>query len=200
MTIKLNINQRDFEVDVPAEMPLLWVIRDVVGLTGTKYGCGIQQCGACTVHIDGVATRSCGVPVGDVDERCHHNRRPRRQWRSPYPEGLGANRTSRNAAIARAARSCGRRAAQREPRNRPTPISKRQCPATSAAAAPTRAFARRSTRRRRQSDVTHRKSQPPRLPADLALPPARFVLAHEDRCRRQGLGARRRAPLAPMSS
>jgi isoquinoline 1-oxidoreductase alpha subunit len=48
MTIKLNINQRDFEVDVPAEMPLLWVIRDVVGLTGTKYGCGIQQCGACT--------------------------------------------------------------------------------------------------------------------------------------------------------
>ena len=68
MTIKLNINQRDFEVDVPAEMPLLWVIRDVVGLTGTKYGCGIQQCGACTVHLDGVATRSCGVPVGAVDK------------------------------------------------------------------------------------------------------------------------------------
>ena len=47
MTIKLNINQKDYEVDVPPEMPLLWVIRDVVGLTGTKYGCGIQQCGAC---------------------------------------------------------------------------------------------------------------------------------------------------------
>jgi isoquinoline 1-oxidoreductase alpha subunit len=68
MTIKLNINQRDYEVDVPAEMPLLWVIRDVVGLTGTKYGCGIQQCGACTVHLDGVAARSCGVLVGDVDK------------------------------------------------------------------------------------------------------------------------------------
>jgi isoquinoline 1-oxidoreductase alpha subunit len=47
-------------------MPLLWVIRDVIGLTGTKYGCGIQQCGACTVHVDGVAMRSCGLPVGDV--------------------------------------------------------------------------------------------------------------------------------------
>jgi isoquinoline 1-oxidoreductase subunit alpha len=68
MTIKLKINERDYEVDVPPEMPLLWVIRDVVGLTGTKYGCGIQQCGACTVHLDGVATRSCGVPVGDVDK------------------------------------------------------------------------------------------------------------------------------------
>ncbi|WP_418159041.1 (2Fe-2S)-binding protein [Benzoatithermus flavus] len=47
-------------------MPLLWVIRDVIGLTGTKYGCGIAQCGACTVHIDGAATRSCSVPVGSV--------------------------------------------------------------------------------------------------------------------------------------
>jgi isoquinoline 1-oxidoreductase alpha subunit len=47
-------------------MPLLWVIRDVVGLTGTKYGCGIAQCGACTVHVDGVAVRSCSLPVGEV--------------------------------------------------------------------------------------------------------------------------------------
>ena len=67
MSIRLNITGRDHEIDVPADMPLLWVIRDVIGLTGTKYGCGIQQCGACTVHIDGVATRSCGLPVGNVE-------------------------------------------------------------------------------------------------------------------------------------
>jgi aerobic-type carbon monoxide dehydrogenase small subunit (CoxS/CutS family) len=66
MPISLTINGEAHEVDVPPEMPLLWVIRDVVGLTGTKYGCGIAQCGACTVHVDGVATRSCSLPVGQV--------------------------------------------------------------------------------------------------------------------------------------
>lgn len=67
MAIALDINGERHEVDVPAEMPLLWVIRDVVGLTGTKYGCGIAACGACTVHIDGQAVRSCITAVGDVD-------------------------------------------------------------------------------------------------------------------------------------
>lgn len=66
MAIGLTINDQQHELDVPAEMPLLWVIRDVIGLTGTKYGCGIQQCGACTVHVDGVAVRSCGLKVGEV--------------------------------------------------------------------------------------------------------------------------------------
>jgi isoquinoline 1-oxidoreductase subunit alpha len=66
MPISLTINGAAHEVDVPPEMPLLWVIRDVVGLTGTKYGCGIAQCGACTVHVDGVAMRSCSLPVGQV--------------------------------------------------------------------------------------------------------------------------------------
>jgi isoquinoline 1-oxidoreductase alpha subunit len=60
------INGAAYDVDVEADTPLLWVIRENVGLTGTKYGCGIAQCGACTVHIDGVAVRSCGVAVGDV--------------------------------------------------------------------------------------------------------------------------------------
>lgn len=67
MAIRLSVNGQKHEVDVPAEMPLLWVIRDVIGLTGTKYGCGIQQCGACTVHVDGVAVRSCGLLVGEVE-------------------------------------------------------------------------------------------------------------------------------------
>ena len=59
----LNINGRDVTVDVPADMPILWVLRDVVGLTGTKFGCGIAACGACTVHLDGQPTRSCVTPV-----------------------------------------------------------------------------------------------------------------------------------------
>ena len=66
MAISLEINGTAYQVDVPPEMPLLWVIRDVVGLTGTKYGCGVAQCGACTVHVGGVAMPSCSVAVGDV--------------------------------------------------------------------------------------------------------------------------------------
>lgn len=62
----LSINGKSYEVDVESDTPLLWVLRDTVGLVGTKYGCGIAQCGCCTVHIDGVATRSCQVPVGTV--------------------------------------------------------------------------------------------------------------------------------------
>jgi isoquinoline 1-oxidoreductase subunit alpha len=62
----LSINGKQIEIDVEADTPLLWAIRENVGLTGTKYGCGIAQCGACTVHIDGVAMRSCGISVGDA--------------------------------------------------------------------------------------------------------------------------------------
>jgi isoquinoline 1-oxidoreductase subunit alpha len=64
---KLNINGTTRDVQVEEDTPLLWVIREHVGLTGTKYGCGIAQCGACTVHIDGVAVRSCSMPVGAVE-------------------------------------------------------------------------------------------------------------------------------------
>lgn len=62
----LTINGEQYELDVPDNMPLLWVIRDVVGLKGTKFGCGIAQCGACTVHMNGTAIRSCVTPVSTV--------------------------------------------------------------------------------------------------------------------------------------
>ncbi|WP_114393378.1 (2Fe-2S)-binding protein [Oleisolibacter albus] len=61
--IRLTINGQEREVDVPADMPLLWVLRDELNLTGTKFGCGIAACGACTVHVDGVPTRSCQLPA-----------------------------------------------------------------------------------------------------------------------------------------
>lgn len=64
--ITLSINGAPHQVDVPQDMPLLWVLRDVVGLTGTKFGCGIAQCGACTVHVGGEPVRSCLYPVGTV--------------------------------------------------------------------------------------------------------------------------------------
>jgi isoquinoline 1-oxidoreductase alpha subunit len=67
--IALSINGTIHNVDVEDDTPLLWVLRDTIGLTGTKYGCGIAQCGACTVHIDGMATRSCQVPVGTLAGR-----------------------------------------------------------------------------------------------------------------------------------
>ncbi|MET0921522.1 MAG: (2Fe-2S)-binding protein [Xanthobacteraceae bacterium] len=66
---RLTVNGRPHDVDVDADTPLLWVLRDVIGLMGTKYGCGIAQCGACTVHVDGVPTRSCSLPLSAVAER-----------------------------------------------------------------------------------------------------------------------------------
>ena len=65
----LAINGSQVSVDAPDDMPLLWVLRDILGLTGTKYGCGIAQCGACTVHVDGRPVRSCLLPVASIDGR-----------------------------------------------------------------------------------------------------------------------------------
>src|ERR1700716_3664839 len=67
--MKLKVNGKEQEVAAPEEMPLLWVLRDLLELTGTKYGCGMAQCGACTVHLDGQAVRSCVLPVGTVAGR-----------------------------------------------------------------------------------------------------------------------------------
>ena len=67
--VKLKVNGKDHQIDVSPEVPLLWVLRENLGLTGTKFGCGIEACGACTVHVDGEARRSCQLPVGRVEGR-----------------------------------------------------------------------------------------------------------------------------------
>ena len=67
--ITLKINGESKAVDAPADVPLLWALRDVLGMTGTKFGCGIAQCGACTVHLDGVAVRSCVLPIGNIGQK-----------------------------------------------------------------------------------------------------------------------------------
>ena len=66
MKVTLNVNGRSRTADVPPDMPLLWVLRDALGLTGTKFGCGVAACGACTVHVDGEPARSCQLPVSSV--------------------------------------------------------------------------------------------------------------------------------------
>lgn len=65
--MRFSVNGTEREVDVEADMPLLWVLRDELGITSVKYGCGIAQCGACTVHVDGIATRSCQLPADTVE-------------------------------------------------------------------------------------------------------------------------------------
>jgi isoquinoline 1-oxidoreductase subunit alpha len=69
VTTMLKINGQSTSVDAPDDMPLLWVLRDLLGMTGTKFGCGIAQCGACTVHIDGAPVRSCMLPVGAIGDK-----------------------------------------------------------------------------------------------------------------------------------
>ena len=66
MSIPATINGKRIELDGPSDMPLLWALRDLLGMTGTKFGCGVGQCGACTVHLDGKPVRSCVLPIGDI--------------------------------------------------------------------------------------------------------------------------------------
>ena len=105
MPYKLIVNGKPSTVDVPADMPLLWVLRDTLDLKGTKYGCGIGQCGACTVHLRGVPARSCMIPVST-----RWGRRSRRSKGSPRTARTrcrrpGTTSTSRSAGTARPARS-----------------------------------------------------------------------------------------------
>jgi isoquinoline 1-oxidoreductase alpha subunit len=65
----INVNSKSYDVEIEPDTPLLWVLREIIGLTGTKYGCGVAQCGACTVHLDGEAVRSCSLPLSAVGDR-----------------------------------------------------------------------------------------------------------------------------------
>lgn len=97
-SLGLMVNGKRYEVALPADTPLLWVLRDALGLTGTKYGCGLGLCGACTVHLDGEAVRSCQTPLGSVGSR-----------RITTIEGLSANRSHaiQRAWIAEQVSQCG---------------------------------------------------------------------------------------------
>ena len=104
---KLNINGKVRDVQAEPDTPLLWVIREQVGLTGTKYGCGVAQCGACSVHINGEVQRSCSIPLCDREgeRQDRHHRGPLGQFLASGAEGLGDASTCRNAATASPARS-----------------------------------------------------------------------------------------------
>ena len=65
--MRIIVNKKAYEIDVQSDMPLLWVLRDIIGLKGTKFGCGVAQCGSCTVHIDGTPTRACITPIGTIE-------------------------------------------------------------------------------------------------------------------------------------
>ncbi len=104
----LKVNGREHDVDVPEDMPLLWAIRDVIGLTGTKYGCGIAECGACTVHLDGEPTRSCVTPVSAVGTAEVTTIEGLSSTRAILSRKPGSRRRCRSAATASRARSCRR--------------------------------------------------------------------------------------------
>ena len=126
---KLNINGTIRDVPVEADTPLLWVIREHVGLTGTKYGCGVAQCGACSVHINDEVQRSCSIPLGQTSSRHRHDRHHRRAVRRRLASGAKGLGRSRRAAmrLLPVRPDHGRRSAPEEkPRSRPTRTSMRR--------------------------------------------------------------------------
>ena len=131
--MKLTINGTEHEVDASPDMPLLWVLRDLLGLTGTKFGCGMAQCGACTVHVDGEPIRSCVTPVAAAVSGKRSP--PSRRWppiRSASPcSRPGSSSTSCSAATASPGQIMSAAALLRaERRSRPTPTSTPPWPAT----------------------------------------------------------------------
>ena len=146
--LRLIVNGQSHDVDVEPDTPLLWVLRDTIGMTGTKYGCGIAQCGACTVHVNGVAMRSCSVPVSAVPASRSPPSRASPQNGKLHQGAAGLARQRRAAMRLLPERHDhgGRRRCSRTSRSRPTPTSTQRSP-ISAAAAPTSRSARRSTPR-----------------------------------------------------
>ena len=125
----LNVNGKSLQANADPRTPLLWVLRDTLGLTGTKYGCGIAQCGACTVHIDGVATRSCQVPLsaGRAARRSPPSRAsPTNGKLNKIQAGLARERRAAVRLLPERHDHGGDRAARRPSRSRPTPTSTRR--------------------------------------------------------------------------
>ena len=147
----LNVNGKTHTVDADPDMPLLYALRDDIGLNNPKFGCGLAQCGACTVHMDGQAIRSCITPVSSVGAaKVVTLGRPRH----PREAASAADRLYRGAGAAmrllhQRLDHDGRRVSSRPRRSRPTPKSKARSKASSAAAAPMSAFSRRSSAPRR---------------------------------------------------
>ena len=148
MAFTIKINGTDRTVDVDGDTPLLWVLRDVLGMTGTKFGCGMALCGACTVHVDGTATRSCITTIDSVGTSAITTIEAIGETPAGQKIEAWLISTSCSVVTASPARSCRRPRSSRRSRSRPTPTSTTPCPATSAAAAPTSAFVRPSSRRR----------------------------------------------------
>ena len=141
----LEINGRQQIVDADPEMPLLWVLRDLLNMTGTKYGCGIGLCGACTVHIDGAATRSCQTPLATAAGRRIVTIEGLAPTASTPCRRHGSLNRFRSAATANPDRSCLPPHCSLANLTPSMPISTRPWPATSAVAPPTSAFATPST-------------------------------------------------------
>lgn len=152
----LVINGVSYQVDAPDDMPLLWVLRDILGMTGTKYGCGIAQCGACTVHLGDEAIRACQTTMDMIEDQpiTTIEERPKIQLVQRCRR-LGLRRKWSSAAIASPARSCPRSRCFQQFRNRPIQTSMTPWPVTSVDAAPMFAFAKPSTLRHRLEGGPH---------------------------------------------
>ena len=87
--ISLSVNGTEHRLEVSSDMRLLWVLRDILGLTGTKFGCGMSQCGSCTVHLDGEAARSCVIPVSVAAGKHYNHRGPVQRRQPPFAASLG---------------------------------------------------------------------------------------------------------------
>jgi len=123
MAISFTLNGKPTTLDADPDMPLLWAIREVVGLHGTKFGCGVAQCGACTVHIEGQATRSCITPISSVADQHVTTIEGLTSKPAKAVQAAWATSRCRNAAIASPARSCRRRRCSSRILSRPTPTS-----------------------------------------------------------------------------
>ena len=151
-TYQINVNGERREVNVHPSTPLLWVLREDLKMTGTKFGCGISACGACTVHVGGVATRSCIVPISHVgrsSDRNDRRHRPGRRWDEPF-RTRGLKKTSCSVAIAKADKSWRRLHYSNIRLSRRRRTSKSRWAEISVAVAPILAFARQSRARRRR--------------------------------------------------